>query len=102
MIVSRGFLPSEYAGAMMEPKVLFPCRGGVMIASFAISPASNRSRYSITIRWTGATSNAGIIMRAKEASERRAIANRRILGVSFVVVMFMGEHSLTATQENWG
>jgi hypothetical protein len=82
MIVSVGFLPSAYAGAITLAKVVLPCLGGVIIASFLICPLSRDSMWSIMSRWKRETSKAGIISRENRESDRRVRDRRRILGVT--------------------
>ena len=70
-MVSVGFLPSAYAGAITLPSVDFPCRGGVMMASLWIFPVSRHSRFSMMSAWHGSTSNDGMTTWAKRPSDRR-------------------------------
>lgn len=60
-MASCGFLASANAASVIEPVVLLPCLGGVLIQSFLMSPDSNRSKYRKISRWSGESSIAGIV-----------------------------------------
>ena len=60
---------------MTLPSVVFPWRGGVMMASFLIVPESKSSRCSIMSWWKGETSKAGITFVANRARDRRVKAS---------------------------
>jgi hypothetical protein len=53
-----------------------------------IFPESNRSKWSMMIKWQAAASNAGIIARANRPSDRRVSDSRRILRETFTAVNY--------------